>query len=90
MSPGIFLDAFPRSEVSGNPSFHYENKFLKCSRFQYPVRNVVLVLTNSAALLSPCSIICLYYLEIIREKMMPNSLNFRRELRAVLLEQVVV
>ena len=34
----MFQDAFPRSEISGNPSYHYENKFLQDdtegSRFQ--------------------------------------------------------
>ena len=57
MSPGIFQDAFPRLEISGNPSYHCENKFLQCdtrgSRFQYLDLNVGLVLTNSAALVSP-------------------------------------
>ena len=39
ISPGIFLDAISRSDISGNPPHHSENKFFQCdtkgSRFQY-------------------------------------------------------
>ena len=54
--------------------------------------SVVQVLTNSAFPVSFPFPVPLYFLQCqvsLREKMMPNSLNFR-ELRVVLLEQVVV
>ena len=69
-SPGIFQDAFPRSEISGNPSYCGENKFLQYdlwgSGLQRPDKNVELVLPNSAALVLllfhvpyvSCSILC--------------------------------
>ena len=44
MSPGIFQDAVPGSDISGNPSHLSENKFLQCdikgSRFQHLDQNV--------------------------------------------------
>ena len=50
-------------------------------RFDY---NVGLVLPNSAALVSPFFHVPEYFLQYwvpIRKKMMPTSVNFRRELR---------
>ena len=94
MTLGIFQDAFPRPEISGNPSHHYANKCLQYdtrgSRFQYLDKNVGLVLKNSGALISLLFHVPKYFLRYlvpIRKKMMPNSLNSRRELRIVLLEQ---
>ena len=54
---------------------------------------MVQVLTNLAVLVSFPFLIALYFLQClvsIREKRMPHSLIFRRELRVVLLEQAVV
>ena len=60
------------------------------SGLQCPAQTVVLVLTNSAALVSHLFLVPLYFLLYLVpfRKMMPNSVNFRREVRMVLLEQV--
>ena len=95
MSPGIFQDAILRSDISDNPSHHFENEFLqydtKGSRFQDLDENVGLVLKNSADLVSPHYHVPQYfpfYRIPIRKQMMPNSMNSKTELRMVLLEQV--
>ena len=84
MGPGIFQDACPRSEISGNPSYHYENKFL-----QNDNKDSILQAQNPAALASHLMHVpyyFLYYFVSIRRNTMPNSVNSRRELRKVLFE----
>ena len=94
VSPGIFPDAFPRLEISGNPSHHCENKFHQSrSKLQRLFGSVVQVSTNFAILVSFHFLVALCFLECqvsILEKRMPNSLNCWREYRLVLLKQVVV
>ena len=79
VSPGIFQDAFPRSEFSGNPSHHCE---IKChqsrSKLQRLFGSVVQVSTNFAILLSFHFLVASCFLDCqvsILEKRMPNSLN---------------
>ena len=92
MSLGIFQDAVPRSDISGNPSHHVENKFCqndtKVSSFQDLDQNGGLILKSCADLVSPPFHVPQCFLMSIRMKMMPTSVNPRRNLRMVLLEQV--
>ena len=95
MSPGIFRNAGPRSGSSDLPPYYFENK---CPPARYGGFQVAsswqreeLVLHNSAVLFSIPTFVpkfCLYQLALICKEPMPNSSNFRRELKMFRLEQV--
>ena len=82
-------------ETSGNPSYHWQNKFLQYDRMgsglQRPEWSVDLVLPNSQALvllLFHVPQYFLWYQVSIGERMMPNSSNLWRKLKMALFEQV--
>ena len=90
----MFHDASPRSEISGNPSYYYEITFLQHdtmgSRWYLNLDEKRGVGTDElcgSRLLFHVPKDFLSCLVPIGKKMMPNSLNSRRELRMVLVEQ---
>ena len=95
MCQRIYRNAVLRSDSSDFQSYNFEDEFLlhekEGSRSQTSWQSEGLVLYNSAVLFSiPLFVpqFCLYHFASICKKTMPNSLNFRRVLTMVHLEQV--